>query len=217
MMNNLKGFIFDMDGVVVDNHSYHFKAWMDFAQKYKFPLDEKIYRDNFNGKTNSDLFRMIFGESITSEQMDMYSQEKESNYQKHYEKEMKPLKGLVDFLDFLTLHRYKIALGTSAPTSNVDFVLDKLFLRKYFQVIVDGPQVNRGKPDPEVYTRCAMKLDIDPKYCVVFEDSLAGLESGKSAGCQIVGVATSHEAYELKPKTDYIIHDFTEARKLLRL
>ncbi len=216
-MKNLKGFIFDMDGVIVDNHSYHFKAWMDFAKKYDFPLDEKIYRDKFNGKTNADLFRMIFGESISSDRIELYSIEKESNYQKHYEKDMTPLKGLVDFLDFLTSHRFKIALGTSAPTANVDFVLDKLFLRKYFQTIVDGPQVNRGKPDPEVYTRCIKKLGLHPNNCVVFEDSLAGLESGRNAGCHIVGVATSHQAYELKPLTDYIIHDFREARNLLRL
>lgn len=215
-MNNLKGFIFDMDGVVVDNHSYHFKAWMEFAAKYKFELNDKIYRDTFNGKTNADLFKMIFGE-ISQSQLEAYAHEKESNYRKIYESDMKPLKGLIDFLDYLHKHGYKVALGTSAPTSNVDFTLDKLFLRKYFQVIVDGPQVNRGKPDPEVYLRCATLLDLDPKNCVVFEDSLAGLESGQRAGCKIVGVATSHQAYELKPQTESILYDFTEARSLLRL
>lgn len=214
-MRKVKGFIFDMDGVVVDNHSYHFKAWMEFAKKYKFELNVQIYRDKFNGKTNSDLFKMILG-NISQEQIDSYSLEKESNYQKIYESDMKPLKGLVDFLDYLKLHRYKIALGTSAPTSNVDFILDKLFLRKYFDVIVDGPQVNRGKPDPEVYIKCATLLDLNPKNCLVFEDSLAGLESGKRAGCEIIGVATSHESFELRPLTDNIIHDFTEARNLLR-
>ncbi|MBA2404404.1 MAG: HAD family phosphatase [Bdellovibrionales bacterium] len=211
----MKGFIFDMDGVVVDNHKFHFQAWMEFATKYKFELNLQIYRDTFNGKTNADLFKMIFG-NISPAQVDIYAHEKESNYQKLYEKEMKPLKGLIDFLDYLKFNRYKIALGTSAPTSNVDFTLDKLFLRKYFDVIVDGPQVTRGKPDPEVYLRCATMLDLDPKVCVVFEDSLAGLESGKRAGCEIVGVATSHEAFELKPLTENIIHDFTEARSLFR-
>lgn len=216
MANKLKGFIFDMDGVVVDNHSFHFKAWMDFAKKYNFQLNDEIYRDKFNGKTNADLFKMIFGD-ISSEQIEKYSFEKESQYRSIYESEMKPLKGLVDFLDFLVAHRYKIALGTSAPTANVDFTLDKLFLRKYFSTIVDGPQVNKGKPDPEVYLKCAMKLDLDPKDCVVFEDSLAGLESGQKAGCKILGVATSHKAFELHAFTNLVIHDFTEARRLLGL
>lgn len=216
-MTSFKGFIFDMDGVVVDNHQYHFKAWMDFADKYKFPLNEGIYREKFNGKTNADLFKMIFGPQISEDEMDAYAQEKESQYKKLYLKEMKPLKGIVDFLEFLNGKGYKVALGTSAPPSNVDFVLDNLFLRKYFHIIVDGTMVLKGKPDPEVYLKCAMKLNLDPKSCVVFEDSLAGLESGERAGCKIVGVATSHEAVELKPKTEQIIHDFTEARSLLRI
>jgi beta-phosphoglucomutase len=215
-MSHLKGFIFDMDGVIVDNHHYHFQAWMAFAQKYQFRLDENIYREQFNGKTNADLFKMIFGD-ISKEKILSYATEKESSYQKIYEAAMKPHKGLIDFLDFLLSKNYKLALGTSAPTSNVDFVLDKLSLRKYFPVIVDGPQVFQGKPHPEVYTKCIQKLGLRPQECVVFEDSLAGLEAGERAGCQIVGVATSHQARELRPKTEFIIADFTEAKGLLGL
>ena len=212
----IKGIIFDMDGVVVDNHQYHFKAWMAFSERYNFELNSQIYRDKFNGKTNADLFKMIFGD-ISQEVATKYADEKEGMYKKLYAEHMKAHTGLLDFLDYLKKHRIKIALGTSAPTENVDFTLDALKLRHYFEVIVDGPQVSKGKPDPQVYQLCALKLGLDPKSCVVFEDSLAGLESGERAGCKIVGVATSHEAYELKVKTDLIIHDFTEARKVLSL
>lgn len=205
-----------MDGVVVDNHAYHFKAWMAFSKKYKFPLDEKIYQESYNGKTNADLFRMIFG-NISAEEMKYYADEKEGMYQKLYAPDMRAHKGLIDFLDFLRHKKIRIALGTSAPTSNVDFTLDTLKLRQYFEVIVDGQQVERGKPDPQVYQLCALKLGLNPNECVVFEDSLAGLESGARAGCKIVGVATSHEAYELEVKTDLILHDFTEARRILKL
>lgn len=212
----IKGIIFDMDGVVVDNHQYHFKAWMAFSERYKFELNAQIYRDKFNGKTNADLFKMIFGD-ISDTEAKKYADEKEGMYKKLYAEHMRAHTGLLDFLDYLKKQRIKIALGTSAPTENVDFTLDALRLRHYFEVIVDGPQVTIGKPDPQVYKLCAMKLGLEPKDCVVFEDSLAGLESGERAGCRIVGVATSHEAYELKVKTDLIIHDFTEARKVLSL
>ena len=212
----MKGMLFDMDGVVVDNHAYHFKAWMAFAKKYSFELNEEIYREKFNGKTNTDLFQMIFGK-LNSKALTAYANEKEDMYHSLYAGHIKAHTGLLDFLDFLKHHRYKIALGTSAPTRNVDFTLDTLRLRHYFDVIVDGPQVIRGKPDPQVYQLCAMKLGLESKECVVFEDSLAGLESGERAGCMIVGVATSHTAKELTVKTDLIIHDFTEARRLLKL
>lgn len=209
-----KGVIFDMDGVVVDNHRFHFQAWMEFAQKYNFKLDQDIYRDQFNGRTNSELFQMIFGK-INPEVLLKYAEEKENLYRDLYLKEMKAHTGLLDFLDYLKKERIKIALGTSAPTSNVDFVLDHLKLRSYFEVIVDGTMVERGKPDPQVYQLCCDKLGLAPEKCVVFEDSLAGLESGKRAGCSIIGVATSHKAYELKVLTDNIIFDFTDVRKPL--
>ena len=204
-----------MDGVVVDNHQYHFKAWMQFSQKYRYSLNEEIYRDQFNGKTNADLFRMMFGD-ISTEQIAAYTKEKEDLYQEIYFPDLKATHGLVEFLEELNRHRIKVALGTSAPTRNVDFVLDNLKLRQYFPVIVDGTMVSRGKPDPEVYQLCARKLGLDPEKCVVFEDSLAGLDSGSAAGCQIIAVATSHRPVELKPKTDNIIFDFTEASRFIR-
>jgi beta-phosphoglucomutase family hydrolase len=212
----IKGIIFDMDGVVVDNHHYHFKAWMAFSEKHKFELNPQIYRDTYNGKTNSDLFKMIFG-NISPEEMKLYADEKEGMYKKLYFEHMRAHTGLIDFLEYLKKKKIKIALGTSAPTDNVDFTLDNLKLRSYFEVIIDGSQVERGKPDPQVYQLCAMKLGLEPKSCVVFEDSLAGLESAQRAGCKTVGVATSHEVFELKVKTDLIIHDFNEARKVLSL
>ncbi len=215
-MKSIKAALFDMDGVVVDNHRYHFRAWMEFSRKYDFFLNEEIYRTKFNGKTNTDLFHMIFG-AVTPLEMQSFTDEKEGLYRELYREHMRAHTGLVDFMDYLRTKRIKMALGTSAPTKNVDFILDHLKLRDYFEVIVDGPQVSRGKPDPEVYLLCAHKLGVEPRDCWVFEDSLAGLEAGKRAGSTIIGVATSHEPYELMPQTDLIIHDFTEAMSLINI
>lgn len=186
---------------------------MEFARKHQFELNEQIYRDEFNGKTNADLFRKIFS-NPTPEEMKNYAEEKEGLYQKLYFPEMKPLKGLLEFLDYLRSQKIKIALGTSAPPLNVDFILDNLSLRKYFDAIVDGTQVDIGKPHPQVYQLCARKLGLKPEQCLVFEDALAGLEAGKRAGCTVVGVATSHHAQELSGHTHYIIHDFTEGKRI---
>ncbi len=213
-MQNIQGFIFDMDGVIVDNHKSHFKAWMEFAKQYNFELDDKIYREKFNGKTNRDLFTMIFGE-LTESEILSYATEKELRYQEIYRADMKPHHGLVEFLRHLQSMGAKIALGTSAPTMNVDFTLDNLGLRDYFHVIVDGAQVKLGKPHPEVYLKCLSLLGLPGEYCVVFEDSLAGLDAGRSAGCHIIGVATSHSLEELNSRTSFLIKDFTEVRELM--
>ncbi len=209
MSDKILGIIFDMDGVVVDNHKFHFRAWMEFAKKYNFLLNEDIYRKEFNGKTNADLFVMIFG-PLNEEQIKEYSHEKETNYQNLYKSFIKAHDGLIPFLEFLKSEKIKIAIGTSAPKSNVDFTLDTLNLRSYFDVIVDGSEVKKGKPDPEVYLKCSSLLGLPPENCLVFEDSIAGLISGKNAGCKIVGVSTSHSAMELKPTVDQIIKDFTD-------
>jgi beta-phosphoglucomutase len=215
-MKELKGMIFDMDGVVVDNHKYHYLAWTEFCRRHDFPLTREIYRDRFNGKTNVDIFRIIF-DDVTETQIKKYADEKEGLYQEHYRPHMRPLTGLVDFLDYLKQSGFKTALGTSAPPQNVSFILDGLDLRDYFEVIVDGSQVERGKPDPQIYQRCVEKLGLASEECVVFEDSLAGLEAGEGAGCLIIGVATSHTAAELAPKTKLIMPDFSEARKILKI
>lgn len=212
---SIKGAIFDMDGVVVDNHRYHFQAWMEFAKKHKFELNDQIYRDTFNGKTNADLFAMIFGK-LTKEKEHELALEKETLYQELYYPHMEVLKGLYQFLEHLKRKKIKIALGTSAPPMNVDFVLDKLLLRSSFGVIVDGTMVKKGKPDPEVYQLCASKLGLAPHECVVFEDSLAGLESGSRAGCEVVGVATSHRPWELRSSAPDIILDFTDPVRQFR-
>lgn len=209
----IKAVIFDMDGVVVDNHQFHFKAWMEFAQKYGFELDEEIYREQFNGKTNKDLFQMIF-EDPSDEEIAAYSEEKESLYRELYYDDLSPHTGLLDFLASLKRNRIMIGLATSAPTENVDWVLDNLQLRPWFDVIVDGSEVENGKPDPEIYLTACDRLEVSPGNVVVFEDSLAGLDSAIAAECKAVGVATSHEAWELEGKTDFILHDFTEVRAL---
>jgi beta-phosphoglucomutase family hydrolase len=210
-MSKIKAVIFDMDGVIVDNHNYHFQAWMQFADKYGYELNEEIYREEFNGKTNRDLFRMIFDDP-TDDEIAEYSDEKESLYRELYYNDLRPHTGLLDFLSSLKRNRVRIALATSAPTENVDWVLDNLQLRPWFEVIVDGTEVENGKPDPEIYLTACSRLDLQPQNCLVFEDSFAGLESATEAECMTVAVATSHEAWELEGKSENVIHDFTEVR-----
>lgn len=211
---NIQGVIFDMDGVIIDNHKYHYEAWLEFCQKYGIKLTPEVYRDQFNGKTNKDLFPMLFG-ALSEEKIKAYTDEKEAIYKELYAPNRAPLKGLVTFLEDLKQLGIKTAIGTSAPPTNVEFILDHLDLRKYFSVIVDGPQVKKGKPDPEVYQLCVRRLGLRPEECIVFEDALAGLEAGKRAGCKIIGVATSHTKEELQDVVNDIIEDFSDAKKIL--
>lgn len=210
-LNQFPAVIFDMDGVLIDNHHAHFKAWMNFSHKYNFPLNDEIYLKDFNGKTNKDLFEMIFGE-ISEERFKDLVTEKEKMYQDIISKNLQEHRGLSVFLEFLKSRKIKLAVGTSAPTMNVDFILDGLDLRSYFDVVVDGLQVAKGKPDPEIYLTCKKLLGVEK--AIVFEDALLGIEAGKRAQCEVIGVATTHRRDELMGVVDLIVGDFTEALKL---
>jgi beta-phosphoglucomutase-like phosphatase (HAD superfamily) len=102
----------------------------------------------------------------------------------------------------------KLAIGTSAPRSNVDFVLKHTGIGKYFPVILDESHVTHGKPNPEIYINCAAALNYPPSQCIVFEDSLSGVAAGRAAGSPVVGVATTHTAFELGTKVT--LNDFSE-------
>lgn len=209
-LDQFPALIFDMDGVLVDNHHAHFKAWIAFSKKYQFPLNNEIYLKDFNGKTNRDLFEMIFGE-ISQDRFLSLVEEKETMYQE-IARDLPEHKGLTPFLEFLKTRGKKLAVGTSAPSMNVEFILDRLNLRSYFDVVVDGLMVNKGKPDPEIYNKCKTLLGIDK--AIVFEDALLGIEAAKRAHCAVVGVATTHPRVELEGKVDLIVSDFVEALRV---
>lgn len=200
--------IFDMDGVLADNNPWHIRAWMEFAARYGRKITPADVTSRF-GYTNQDYISFLFGRAIDKEEADRLGEEKERIYREMYKKEMNPLSGLVSFIESLHASGIGIGLGTSAPVSNVGFVLDGFGIRKYFSVMIDASQISKGKPDPEIYLLAADKLGVPSCNCLVFEDSVYGVEAGKRAGMKVAGVLTSHQPDELK-NADLLVRDFTE-------
>ncbi len=200
--------IFDMDGVIVDNMKYHKKAWEMFLKMHAPEMDVEEFSNHF-GKVNKDLLKIVFQREISDEEESRYGDEKESLYRELYAEDIAPTEGLVGFLKELIENGVKVAVASAAPKINVDFVFEKTGLRPYFDVSIDANDVSHGKPDPEIYLKVAEKLNCHPEACLVFEDSMPGIQAGRSAGMKVIGVATSHPAEELK-ETEFVIEDFTE-------
>ncbi len=209
---NSFAFVFDMDGVIVDTNPYHKIALRQFAEKYGYSLSEEELIKKIYGRTNKEWIPNLFGRTLTPGELHHYEEEKEQLFRDLYKKDITPLKGLKEFLDQMDELKIPRAIGTSAPRSNLDFILDETHLRKYFPLTLDEADVTRGKPDPEIYTKCAAKLQMPPAQCIVFEDSLSGVASARAAGCPVVGVATTHTADELGTKV--VITDFSEITPL---
>jgi beta-phosphoglucomutase len=206
-MKQSRAFLFDMDGVIVDSNPVHKVALKQFCEKHGFHLSEKQLKEKIYGRTNKDWIPAIFGK-ITSDQLKQYADEKEALFRKLYADSIKPVDGLIPFLELLEKQEFVKAIATSAPRENVDFTLFRTGTEKYFDTILDESFVSKGKPDPEIYIRTAEAIRFDPGYCIVLEDSLSGVKSGKAAGCKVVAITTTHSRSELA-EADHIIDNFS--------
>jgi beta-phosphoglucomutase family hydrolase len=202
-------FIFDMDGVIIDSNPFHKVALHQFCEKYGYHLTEEQLRNRIYGRTNKQWITNLFERELSPEELHEFAQEKEGLFRDLYQNDIKALTGLNPFLEKMDALKLSRAIGTSAPRSNVDFVMAKTNLSRYFPTILDDSFVEHGKPNPEIYLKCAAALGYQPNRCVVFEDSISGVTAGRAAGAKVVGVATTHTHEELAD-TDYIIDDFTD-------
>lgn len=205
---NAFAFVFDMDGVIVDTNPYHKIALREFAAQHGYSLSEEELIKKIYGRTNKEWIPNLFERTLSAEEVSQYGEEKEKLFRDLYEKDIHEVKGLTDFLKQALELKVKLAIGTSAPRSNVDFVLKHTGIGKFFPVILDESHVRHGKPNPEIYINCAAALHYPPSQCIVFEDSLSGVAAGRAAGSLVVGVSTTHTANELGTKV--VIRDFTE-------
>lgn len=198
-------FIFDMDGVIVDSNPTHKIALQRFCKEHGYDLSEKDLREKIYGRTNRDWLLNLFG-NLDEQTIRRYADEKEALFRSLYTG-IKPLNGLIAFLEQLDDLKISRAIATSAPRANVDFTLDNTGTRRYFDTILDDSFVTEGKPNPQIYLKSAEALGFPASDCIVLEDSLSGVTAGKRAGCKVIGVTTTHTPEELA-EADLVIEDF---------
>jgi len=207
MMNEF-AVIFDMDGVLVDNNQYHNIAWLEFCRRKKFKVTPEDIRSRF-GNLNDEYFKFLYGKQLPKEESEKLGEEKETIYREVYSRDIQAAVGLIDLLNMLKSHGFKIAVATSANRNNLDFVLDRTQIRHFFDVLVDSSMVSKGKPDPEVFLKAAGLMDISPSKCLVFEDSVHGVEAACHANMKVIALTTTFKADKLKAATR-IIKGFPE-------
>lgn len=200
----LQAALFDMDGVIVDNRDAHLRAFVEFARRHGIPdLDARTLLPFF-GSTNAVIMSHLFGRNdIPSEEVERLSLEKEEIYRELYDPVMAPATGLTVLLQQLKSAGVRIAVGSSAPRVNVDFVLDRCHIASYFDAVASGSEITRSKPDPEVYLLAAEKLGVAPENCVVFEDAFVGMEAARRAGCRVVALASTFPREMITGRGDY--------------
>lgn len=202
-----------MDGVIVDNHFEQRAAWQKVMQDAGLgALDEEKF-EFFAGRQNHEIFGILSKGKMSPEDVEKFSAEKEKHYHELADKSMQIIEGLEEFLRDLKFAQIPVALATSAPRENVDFVFNRYNLWDYFKVILDASDVAKSKPDPEIYLKAAEKLGFAPKDCFVFEDSISGIRSAKAAGCRVgTPLTTLSEDEALAEGPEIVFSDFYDKR-----
>jgi len=205
----VKAAIFDLDGTLIDNNTYHLQSWLQYLKDKNREMTEEEYKANVNGRTNKDVIEYIYQRKMDDKEAMKYAHEKEAIYRKLYAPYIKPVPGLLELLEKLRSLSIPMSIATSGIQVNIDFLFEHIPIRSYFDVIVNSAHISKGKPDPEIYIKTAELLKVSPAECPVFEDAVVGINSAKAAGMKVVGVLTTHKAEELSG-ADILIKDFSE-------
>lgn len=204
-----KAVIFDMDGVICHTNPYHSLAFKEFfAKRDMYPTEEE-FQLHMYGKSNSYIMSHFFGRKIAGEELLELENEKESLFREIYKDKVDPIAGFQNFFHQLKINQFLTGVATSAPFANLELIAGKLSLIDRMESILASEDVTKHKPDPEVYLKSAVNLQVEPDFCVVFEDSFSGVTAAKNAGMKVVGVLSSHSKSEL-PVCDLYINDFKE-------
>ncbi|HDZ05115.1 hypothetical protein LCGC14_0081780 [marine sediment metagenome] len=202
------GFIFDLDGVIVDTAKYHYLAWHKLAKElgFEFTKEQNELFKGVSRKRCLEILLDIGGITATQKQFDTWMVEKNVDYLAYIEKmdASEILPDVPRVLEYLKKKNVPIALGSASK--NAKPILEKVNLLPYFDSIVDGNSVTKAKPDPEVFLIAASNLGIAANSCVVFEDAVAGIQAANAANMVSIGIGDD----TILNEANYNFKDFTE-------
>ncbi|MBZ9653058.1 beta-phosphoglucomutase [Psychroflexus montanilacus] len=207
-----KAFIFDLDGVIVDTAKFHFLAWKNLAESLEIPFSEEE-NEQLKGVSRIRSLQKILewgNKTISEEEFKRLMAEKNEEYLAYVDQmtEKDILPGVMEILNYVKSNNYPIALGSASK--NARTILSKVGLEDYFEEIVDGNEVSKAKPNPEVFLKGCRLLKVEPEQAIVFEDSKAGIEAANSAQMTSVGIGDK----SVLNAADFNFLDFTEISKI---
>jgi HAD superfamily hydrolase (TIGR01509 family) len=183
----LRGAVFDFDGVIVDSHPAHMRAWKTFLSSVGKIVSEEQLQFVMDGRKRDDILRHFMGD-LDADQIVQYGLRKEQYFRDEVT-HVRPAEGLLGFLEDLQSEQLALAIASSGSKSRIHFLLDLFDLRKYFREVVTGDEVEEGKPHPAVFLKAARRLGLDPSELMAFEDAVSGIYAAKSAGMTCIGIA----------------------------
>jgi HAD superfamily hydrolase (TIGR01509 family) len=200
------GFLWDMDGTIVDTKRAHFEAWRDAVKSFGYDLDHETFEVGF-GRTNRAILPIYIGFKPDQDLADEMIKVKEQLFRKIALESSTLVAGVESWLAAAKKAGIPQAIASSAPIGNIGALMDHFKLNQYFDFFMSGANLP-AKPEPDVFLEAAQQFDQKIAQLIVIEDSVAGVKAGKSAGMQCIGVATHLKKSELA-MADFVVNDFT--------
>lgn len=202
-----KAILWDLDGVLADTAAFHFEAWRQIFASLGKGFSEDDFKRTF-GLRNQAVLRDVLGD-ISREELEEVGRRKDELYRALIQGNLSPLTGVERLLRHFKGDGKRMAVVSSTARENVRLILTSLRLESYFETVVAGEDVTRGKPDPQGFLLAAERLGVALGDCLVIEDAPDGIEAGRRAGMRCVGVATSHPA-EALARADLVVRTLEE-------
>jgi beta-phosphoglucomutase len=189
------GVIFDLDGVLVDTGWAHRQAWYDLAQQEGLQMSDEFFRRTF-GMQNAAILPML-RPGMAPDEIERLSDWKEQRYRDLIKKHLQLADGAKTLLDDLKRHGFRLAIGSSAPSENLDVFWERLSLADWFDARVTKEEITESKPAPQTFLKAAEKLGLEPARCAVVEDAVQGVQAAHAAGMPVVAVTTTRDRKDL--------------------
>lgn len=210
-MKNYKGYLFDLNGTMINDMAYHIHAWHGILNNLGAGISLERMKEECYGK-NEELLERIFPGRFSMEEKKSMGFEKEKQYQEAFRPYLEEIPGLAGFIRDAHQAGIRMAIGSAAIRFNIDFVLDGLRLRPFFDAIISADEVANSKPHPETFLKCAQQLSLRPEDCLVFEDAPKGVEAAHHAGMHAVVITTEHAPSQFASCSNVVcfIHDYKD-------
>lgn len=192
-----RALLFDMDGTLTNSDHIHHEAFIEIGRDFDIEVTEETYRRVISGRANQAIFRDLFPHVDAAEHPRL-ADAKEARYRELMVGRLEPIAGVVELLEWAKAKKVGLAVVSNAPRPNIEDMLEQLGIAGYFDTVVVGIELPRGKPDPLPYLTGLERLGVPAEHAIAFEDAPPGIQAAHAAKIATVGLTTTLDSAAAK-------------------
>lgn len=206
----IEGVIFDMDGVIMDSEPIHYKVEKAILGNFNEPFELQDHA-RFVGQTTRDLWKTLCEERNLSQSFEVLALLDNADYMEELKSgEIAPIDGVVDLIKGLQSQEVPMVVASSAIRQNIEVVIDRLDIKQFFEGYVSGQDVEKTKPNPDIFLKAADLIKVEPAKCLVIEDAKHGVEAAKAAGMFCIGYKNLNSGNQDLSRADMVVDHLSD-------